>query len=125
MSGGNVAQKRAKQDLTPKDIVLAAYASANRGQYAKADALLAPSFFRKVDSVHAELRASVDDMQRLLKGGQRRRDSKAVSRRKTTRALLNAAKALLRIDAASARRRRALWNWVTRNRSLVGIEATR
>jgi phosphosulfolactate phosphohydrolase-like enzyme len=113
-------------DAQPKAVVVAAYAAANRGQYAAANALLAPELKRSLVQSTAGILSEKALRRRLLrlKG---RRDAAGVRARTTLRKLIRSNRLLARAakQLGSPQFLRDLWRCATRQRSLVEIKAIR
>ena len=111
--------------VPPKDVVVAAYAAANRGLYSRASALVDPRVLKGWIRSHAMVVASGVQLRAALRGLKGRRDKAATRARKTLRALIRSNRALAQLQVGSPRFLRSIWNGATRSRSLVKIVAAR
>ncbi len=114
-----------RQALQPKAVVVAAHRAANGGRYTTADSYLAPSFTQGLQRTARLSQPAAERIRRFLELLRGRRDAEAVRRRRVLRALLEAHRELAKLDIGSPRFRRGMWNEVTRQRSLLAVEAIR
>ncbi len=111
--------------MEPREVVLAAYGAANRGQHSKANGLVALEVRQELARRHAVIVASGRRLRRVLLKLKGRRGEAAARGRKTLLALIKSKQVLAQVRIGSPRVLADVWNGATRNRSLVKIEATR
>jgi hypothetical protein len=111
--------------VPPKDVVVAAYAAANRGLYSAADAFVDSAVRKGLLRSHAATLVSGVRLRRTLLRLKGRRDEAAKRSRKRLRVFIRSNRALAQLRMGSPRFMIAVWNGFTRNRSLVRIEAAR
>jgi hypothetical protein len=109
----------------PAEVVLAAYAAANRGHYSRANVFLAPSARRELVEAQALVAATGRKLRRTLVQLRGKRGEVAARDRGTIRVLIRSNKALASMQVGSTRFFIGLWKAATRERSLVAVKATR
>ena len=116
--------ERARAALLPKEVVVAAYEAANRGQHARANAFVAPEVRRDMLRAHTEVVRTGKQLRRALRAlkGRTERDDRG---RRLVRALLESNRMLVAMRMGSPRFFKVLWGVATHDRSIDGITVTR
>lgn len=111
--------------LQPKEVVLAAYDAANRGQYSKANALVAPDIRQNMLRSHAEVVRTGKRLRRTLLRLEGRSNDSDVRSRELALALLESNRVLVALRMGSPRFFKVLWSVATHERSIAAIKVTR
>ena len=117
--------ERARAALLPKEVVVAAYEAANRGQHARATAFVAPDIRRDMLRRHAEAVRTGKQLRRALQVLKGRRTEADERNHAVVRALLESNRMLVALRMGSARFFKVLWGVATHDRSVTAIKVTR
>ena len=103
--------------MSPREVVVAAYRAANRGRHAVADTFVVPELAKTLARSRAVLIASDKSLARTVRQLRARGEDQKAKKINSLR--------LINKRLAPFTHSKAFWRMVTRNRSLLTIEATR